>query len=61
MVQAPRIPQLMDEILANTLRAAAASDRGADWLTLAEIEGLERRLLALRRRLDDGHATPRAA
>ena len=52
MILATRIPNLTDQMLANTLRAAEASDRGVDWLTLAEIERLERRLLLLLRRLD---------
>jgi len=52
MIPATRIPNLTDQMLANTLRAAEASDRRVDWLTLAEIERLERRLLLLLRRLD---------
>jgi hypothetical protein len=50
MILASRIPQLTDQMLANTLRAAEASSRGADWLTLAEIDRLERRLLTLLRK-----------
>jgi hypothetical protein len=61
MILASRIPQLTDEILNNTLRAAVASARGADWQTLAEVEHLERRLLALLRRLDRGDGAARRA
>ena len=58
MILATRIPQLTDQMLKNTLRAAEASERGVDWLTLAELERLERRLLALQRQLDHGAAAP---
>jgi hypothetical protein len=61
MIIASRIPQLTDQMLANTLRAAEASARGVDWLTLAEIERLEQRLLVLLRRLDNGDAEERRA
>jgi hypothetical protein len=44
MIIASRIPELTDRMLAATLRAAEASSAGADWMTLAEIEHLERRL-----------------
>ena len=54
MLLASRIPYLTDELLKNTLRAAEASACGVDWLTLAEIEHLEQRLLSLRQRT---HAT----
>jgi hypothetical protein len=59
MILATRIPQLIDQMLTNTLRAAEAWERGVDWLTLAEIEQLERRLLALQRWLDHGEAAAR--
>ena len=61
MILAARIPQLTDEMLKNTLRAAEASTRGADWLTLSEVEHLERRLLTLLRRLDHGDVAARRA
>ena len=50
MTLTSRIPQLTDEMLKGTLRAAEASACGVDWLTLAEIEQLEQRLLRLRQR-----------
>ena len=50
MMLASRIPQLTDELLKHTLRATEASACGVDWLTLAEIERLEQRLLVLRQR-----------
>jgi hypothetical protein len=52
MILATRIPHLTDQMLANTLRAAEASAQEVDWLMLAEIEHLERRLLPLLRRLN---------
>ncbi len=47
---ASRMPYLTDELLKSTLRAAEVSSCGVDWLTLAEIEHLEQRLLSLRQR-----------
>jgi hypothetical protein len=44
MIIASRIPELTDRMLAATLHAAEASSTGADWMALAEIEHLERRL-----------------
>jgi hypothetical protein len=44
MIIASRIPDLTDQMLRNTLRAAEASSASADWMTLADIEHLERRL-----------------
>ena len=61
MILATRIPQLTDQMLANTLRAAEAAARGVDWLALAELEALERRTLALLRRLDYRGAEERRA
>jgi hypothetical protein len=61
MFLATRIPQLTDQMLKNTLRAADASARGVDWLTIAEIERLEQRLLTLERRLVGRAATSRQA
>jgi hypothetical protein len=40
------IAELTDQLLVNTLRAAEASSRGTDWLTLAQIERLEQQLMA---------------
>ncbi len=62
MIVATRIPQLTEQLLTNTLRAAEASARAVDWLTLAEIERLEKRLLTLQRQLGhDATAARRAA
>jgi hypothetical protein len=44
MIIASRIPELTDRVLAATLRATEVSSAGADWMALAEIEHLERRL-----------------
>ena len=44
MILTTRIPDLTDQMRLNTLRAAEAHARGMDWMTLAEIEHLERRL-----------------
>jgi hypothetical protein len=44
MIIATRIPDLTDQMLRYTLRAAEASKATADWMTLAEIKFLERRL-----------------
>jgi hypothetical protein len=61
MFLATRIPYLTDQMLANTLRAAEASAQGVDWLMLAEIEWLERRLQTLQHRLEHGTAPARRA
>ncbi len=61
MILATRIPHLTDQLLQNTLRAADPSVGAVDWLTLAEIERLEQRLLVLQRRLDRSAAARRAA
>jgi hypothetical protein len=44
MIIASRIPELTDRMLAATLRAAEASSAPTDWMVLAEIQYLERRL-----------------
>jgi hypothetical protein len=61
MFLATRIPALTDTMLKNTRRTAEASRRGVDWMTLAEIERLERRWLTLLRRLDHGDMEKRRA
>jgi hypothetical protein len=45
MILASRIPNLTDQMLAATLRAGDDLSRAAaDWMLLAEVEHLERRL-----------------
>jgi hypothetical protein len=61
MILATRIPHLTDQLLLNTLRATEASTEGVDWLTLAELERLEQRLLTLARRLEHSDAPLRRA
>ena len=61
MIVATRIPQLTDQLLTNTLRAADASAGAVDWLTLAELERLEQRLLVLQRQLGHGATAARRA
>jgi hypothetical protein len=63
MILASRIPDLTDQMLAATLRAAADPSHGTDrWLLLAEVERLERRLLVCLDRLGyPDMATRRAA
>jgi len=61
MIIASRIADLTDQMLANTLRAAAAPARDIDWMVLAEIEHLERHLQARLAPLGYGIAVERRA
>jgi hypothetical protein len=62
MIIASRIPGLTEQMLRNTRLAAEAHARGVDWMTLAELDRLERRWLTLLRRLDqDDTDQPKAA
>lgn len=45
MILALKIADLTDQLLANTLRAAERSAADTDWMTLAELQRLERQLL----------------